>query len=210
MNAGTANASDGRDTIFISGTASASYVSAGAANDSLYIKGAITNTTAYGGKGNDTLSIDGALSDSSAVFGDLGKDSLEIKGAINNSSVYGNNGASATDDGADSIYISGTASASKISAGAANDTIIITDDLKNSSVYAGAGADTFSGASATSSYLGGNKVLTPSSSRGVSPAPPSTVLALLSPLMTVVTPSQLLVKFLSLSSRAMVATTPLI
>ena len=42
-------------------------------------------------------------------------------------------------------------------AGAANDTIIITDDLKNSSVYAGAGADTFSGASATSSYLGGNK-----------------------------------------------------
>ena len=92
-------------------------------NDSLGITVSINTSTLSGGAGNDTLWMTKGVS--AFLQGDLGSDTISFLGSnFNNSTVYGGNLSDATSaDGADSIYISGTLSASSIQGNGGADTI---------------------------------------------------------------------------------------
>ena len=81
-------------------------------NDSLGITVSVNTSTLSGGAGNDTLGMTKGVS--AYLTGDLGSDTISFVGSdFNNSTVYGGNTSDATSaDGADSIAISGTMSAS--------------------------------------------------------------------------------------------------
>ena len=80
------------------------------------------------------------------VQGDLGGDSLYFQLTdFNNSTVYGGNTSDAMSaDGADTIRISGTASASYIHGNGGADTLYVGGTALSSSIYGGQGADDIS------------------------------------------------------------------
>ena len=78
--------------------------------------------------------------------------------SLNNSTVYGGNNSDATSaDGADTIHISGTASASYAHGNGGNDTIYVGGTALSSSVYGGQGTDDISiTGSITNTVVSGN------------------------------------------------------
>ena len=96
-----------------------------------------------GGDGNDTLFVTSGVS--SKFYGDLGNDSLYFTAESFSSTVYGGNSTDATSsDGADTIHISGTASASYLHGNGGNDTIYVGGTALSSSIYGGQGTDDIS------------------------------------------------------------------
>ena len=84
---------------------------------------------------------------SAYLTGDLGSDTLSFLGTdFNNSTVYGGNLSDATwPDGADSISINGTLSASNVQGNGGNDTLYMAAAVTaSSSVVGGQGADDLS------------------------------------------------------------------
>ena len=80
----------------------------------------VNTATLSGGAGNDTLWVTKGVS--AYLTGDLGSDTLSFVGTdFNNSTVYGGNLSDATSsDGADSIYVAGTLSASTVAGNGGN------------------------------------------------------------------------------------------
>ena len=113
----------GNDSVNFSADADGAEVYGQVGNDSLGLTVSFNTSTMSGGAGNDTLFVSRGIS--STFQGDLGTDSLYFSDeSFNNSTVYGGNTSDATSsDGADTIQISGTASASYAQGNGGNDTI---------------------------------------------------------------------------------------
>ncbi|MFT3670726.1 cadherin-like domain-containing protein [Aestuariivirga sp.] len=140
--ADSVSAGDGMDTIYaddgddlIHGGAGNDLVIGGAGNDKLFgddgndvIFGGLGNDEVHGGKGNDTL------------YGNEGDDT--IAGDEGNDTLFGNAGKDVLSDGAGQDYVSG---------GADNDRIVVAADGEDDSFDGGAGTDTISFASSTTS-----------------------------------------------------------
>jgi Ca2+-binding RTX toxin-like protein len=100
-------------------------------NDSLGITVSWNTSTLFGGAGNDTVFVTAGIS--SALYGDLGLDTITFNNNMVNSTIYGGNLSDATSlDGEDSIFVSGSMSASFINGNGGADTIVV-----NSSVLGG-------------------------------------------------------------------------
>ena len=94
-----------------------------------------------GGAGNDTIWITKGVG--SYLAGDLGSDSIYFADTtLSNSTVYGGNLSDATSaDGADTLWIAGTVSSSKLQANGGSDTIYVGGTALSSDVVGGQGSD---------------------------------------------------------------------
>ena len=126
-------------------------------NDSLGFTASLNTSTVTGGTANDTIWI--SKGTAYKAYGDLGNDTIQINADFTGASVFGGNLSDATSsDGADSISVSGSASAAYATGNGGNDTLYIAGKvLGGSSVYGGQGNDFITAATTVSgSYLTGN------------------------------------------------------
>ena len=165
-NTSDATSADGSDTLWISGTASSSYIHGNGGNDTIYVGGTALSSSIYGGQGVDDISVVGSISNS-VVSGNLGNDTMDFTAAVNSSTIYGGGGFEydTSLDGADSIEIAGSFTASLLHGNGGNDSFYLADptDLKGSTVYGGQGADLVDVAAGAStdkiskSWIAGNR-----------------------------------------------------
>ena len=148
----------GNDSVNFSTDMDGSVVYGKGGNDSLGITVSVNTSTLSGGIGNDTLWMTKGVS--AYLTGDLGSDTINFVGSdFKSSTVYGGNTSDATSaDGADSIAISGTMSASLVQGNGGNDTMFVTKAVTaSSSVVGGQGTDDLSlQGSVTGSVVSGN------------------------------------------------------
>ena len=132
----------GNDSVNFSADADGVEVYGQGGNDSLGFTASLNTSTVSGGSANDTLWI--SKGSAYKAYGDLGNDTIQINSDFLGSSVFGGNTSDATSsDGADSISVSGSASAAYATGNGGNDTLYIAGKiLSGSSVYGGQGRTT--------------------------------------------------------------------
>lgn len=158
---GTADSTDGNDTITL-GTGAA-LVFANAGNDAITLNQTSSNATVWGGLGNDTVT-NGAAGTGNYVFAlGQGADSLDAAtadfGASADVTIYGGDGIVDTADGADFIDIEGAAGMTALIYGnAGDDTITATDTGTDitATVFGGLGNDSITTEDNADSIVGGD------------------------------------------------------
>lgn len=149
---GTADSTDGADTIAL-GTGNATvYANSGSDIISFAALAANKKATIFAGTGNDSITANaaGATTSSVVLYGNTGNDTINNAAFAGTATIFGGNGSGDSTDGADVITVG--IGSTVVYANAGNDSINVTAALAAATdtviVYTGAGNDTITATSA--------------------------------------------------------------